>query len=165
MQIRPEQPHDIDLIGKLITAAFAAAEHRSGTEAAIVDALRRAGALTLSLVATEGENLVGHVAFSTVLIDGVDRNWFGLAPVAVEPVWQRRGIGQSLIRAGFHRLRELGAQGCVVLGEPAYYKRFGFETDPTLRFAAAPAEYFLRLAFAAQAPSGRVTYHSAFEAG
>lgn len=163
MLIRPEQPEDTDAIRALTTEAFASAPHSSGTEAAIVDALRAAGALTLSLVASEGNEIVGHVAFSPVTIDGAERGWFGLGPVSVRPGRQRGGIGSGLIREGLRRLRESG--GCVLLGDPAYYGRFGFAADPALVLEGVPPGYFMRLAFGAETPAGTVRYHAAFDAG
>ena len=165
MHIRSEQPGDIAAIRSLTTAAFADLPYSSHTEAAIIDALRGAGALTLSLVAAEGVELLGHAAFSPVLIDGEDRGWYGLGPVSVRPGRQRHGIGQALIRAGLAMLQDRGAAGCVVLGEPGYYGRFGFESDPGLRYADVPAEYFQRLVFHGPPPAGTVTYHPAFAAG
>jgi putative acetyltransferase len=164
MEIRPEHPEDIKVIRQITKAAFAPIEHSSQTEAAIVDALRNAEALTVSLVAVTDGEVVGHVAFSPVMIDGEDRGWYGLGPVSVRPDRQKEGIGGKLIREGLARLAQAGAKGCVVLGEPAYYKRFGFENDPGLRFEEAPAEYFMRLAFEGAPPSGRVTYHDGFNA-
>ena len=162
--IGPERPEDADAIRAVTTAAFADAAHASGTEAAIVDALRKAGALTLSLVAREQERVVGHVAFSPITIDGTDRGWYGLGPVSVDPTRQRRGIGRALILHGLSRLRERAAAGCVVVGDPAYYRRFGFAPDPALRLDGVPPEYFLCLLFAAAPPAGTVGYHSAFDA-
>lgn len=163
MQIRPEQPADCDAIRALTTEAFATAPHSSGTEAAIVDGLRAAGVLTLSLVVVEGEEIVGHVAFSPVTIDGAERGWFGLGPASVRPDRQRGGIGSELIREGLRRLREIGAAGCVLLGDPAYYGRFGFTNDPALVLEGVPPEYFMRLAFGAEMPAGTVRYHAAFD--
>ncbi|MGX5736460.1 GNAT family N-acetyltransferase [Bosea thiooxidans] len=167
MPIRAEQPGDIDAIRALTTEAFATAPHRSGTEAAIVDGLRAAGALTLSLVAVAGDGtdaaLLGHVAFSPVTIDGADRGWFGLGPVSVRPGRQRGGIGSALIREGLRRLRASGAGGCVLLGDPAYYGRFGFAADPALVLEGVPPEYFMRLAFGGDVPAGTVRYHAAFD--
>lgn len=165
MQIRAEQPGDIDAIRALTTAAFATAPHRSGTEAAILDGLRAAGALTLSLVAVEGDAIVGHVAFSPVTIDGAERGWFGLGPVSVRPDRQRGGIGSALIREGLRRLRASGAGGCVLLGDPAYYGRFGFAADPALVLEGVPPDYFMRLAFGGEVPAGTVRYHAAFGVG
>lgn len=163
LTIRPERPEDIVAIRAVVGAAFAGAEHSSGTEAAIVDGLRAASALTVSLVAILGDELVGHVAFSPVAIADEARDWFGLGPVAVQPDRQRRGIGDALIRDGLRRLREAGAHGCVVLGEPAYYRRFGFVSDPMLRFPGPPPGYFQRLVLQGESPSGIVRYHPAFD--
>ncbi|MGO4286439.1 GNAT family N-acetyltransferase [Bosea sp. TAB14] len=163
MPIRPEQPADAAAIRALTTEAFAAAPHSSGTEAAIIDSLRAAGALTLSLVAVEGDEIVGHVAFSPVTIDGAERGWFGLGPVSVRPGRQRGGVGSGLIREGLQRLREIGAGGCVLLGDPGYYGRFGFAADPALVLEGVPPEYFMRLAFGAGVPAGTVRYHAAFD--
>lgn len=163
MLIRPEQPHDIAAIRQLTADAFAGVEHSDQREPAIIDALRDAGALTLSLVAVEeGGTIVGHVAFSPVTIDGEDLGWFGLGPVSVRPDKQGRGIGAALIRQGLDTLRQEGAAGCVVLGDPNYYRRFGFENDPNLRYPAAPPEYFMRRAFNDAVPRGEVAYHAAF---
>lgn len=162
MIIRSEEAHDRGAIRAIITAAFAEMEHSNQTEARIVDALREAGALALSLVAIESGELVGHVAFSRVTIDGTDLGWYGLGPVAVRPDRQGRGIGAALIRAGLEKLRTAGATGCVVLGEPAYYGRFGFEVDSQLRLPDVPSEYFQALAFNGTVPRGIVAYHAAF---
>lgn len=165
MEIRDETPADAAAIRHLTALAFAGAEHASGTEAAIPDALRRTGALTLSLVAATGAEIVGHVAFSPVTIAGADHGWYGLGPVSVLPAHQRAGIGAALIRAGLDRLRLDAAAGCVVLGDPAYYTRFGFAPHPGLRFDGAPPEYFLALALTGAPPAGAVVYHPAFYAG
>lgn len=162
MLIRPEQPHDIAAIRQLTADAFAGVEHSDQSEPAIIDALRDAGALTLSLVAVEDRSIIGHVAFSPVTIDGEDLGWFGLGPVSVEPDSQGRGIGAALIRQGLDTLRQEGAAGCLLLGDPNYYRRFGFENDPKLRYPAAPPEYFMRREFNDAAPSGEVQYHAAF---
>lgn len=164
MEIRQERPEDSEGIRQITKAAFEPIEHSSQTEAAIVDALRSAGALTVTLVAVADGDIVGHVAFSPVTIDGADKGWYGLGPVSVRPDRQKEGIGGALIREGLARLAQAGAKGCVVLGDPAYYRRFGFENDPDLRFEGAPAEYFMRLTLDGAAPSGSVTYHAGFDA-
>jgi len=163
MQIRPEEEKDIVAIRQLTKAAFAVVEHSSQTEAEIVDALREAGALTISLVAVDDGEVVGHVAYSPVMIDGVDRGWYGLGPVSVRPDRQGQGIGGRLVREGLAHLVKAGARGCVVLGDPDYYKRFGFENDADLYFEGVPAEYFMRLAFETSIPKGRVNYHEGFD--
>lgn len=165
MFIRVEKPADEEAIGAVITSAFLEAEYSSGTEAAIVEMLRKADALTVSLVAIDGVKVIGHVAFSPVSIDGLNDGWFGLGPVAVDPDCQREGIGGALIEAGLADLKEQGARGCVVLGEPGYYGRFGFAADANLILEGVPPEYFQRLSFDGSSPCGSVTYHPAFGAG
>ncbi len=159
--IRPERPGDAAAIRAVTAAAFAGAPHASGTEAAIVDALRDAGALSLSLVAIEAGKVAGHVAFSPVTIAGREAGWLGLGPASVRPDLQRRGIGSALIRAG---LDQSAAAGCVVLGDPGYYARFGFVPDPGLTYAGAPPAYFVALPLAGPVPRGAVAYHPAFGA-
>ena len=122
-------------------------------------ALRSAGALTVSLVAEQEGELFGHVAFSPVTIGQEDRGWFGLGPVAVQPGHQNRGIGSKLIEAGLAQLRSSGASGCVVLGEPEYYARFGFRADPRLTFPGPPPEYFQALRWSDHSAQGEVAYH------
>src|SRR5690606_18603384 len=113
-------------IHTLVAAAFDGHPHSDGSEPAIVDRLRADGDLTISLVAEDGGEIVGHIAFSPVTISDGNEGWFGLGPVAVAPQRQREGIGAALIEHGLALLRERGSAGCVVLGDPAYYGRFGF---------------------------------------
>lgn len=162
MHIRNETPQDAAGIRRLTDDAFRNATHSSGKEGEIVDALRAAKALTLSLVADEGGAIVGHVAFSTVLIGGEDKGWHGLGPVSVLPVRQGEGIGGKLIREGLALLRGAGAKGCVLLGDPGYYGRFGFKTGPRLKLPGVPAQYFQCLPFGPDIPEGDVAYHMAF---
>jgi putative acetyltransferase len=162
--IRPEGAADAAAVRSVTAAAFRAAPHASGTEAAIVDALRAAGALSVSLVAEEGGAIIGHVAFSPVTIEGQRPGWYGLGPVSVHPDRQGLGTGSRLIRCGLERLRTAGAQGCVVLGDPRYYGRFGFRPDAALTYLGAPSEYFQCLSFRGSTPVGIVTYHPAFMA-
>jgi putative acetyltransferase len=164
MQIRPERPEEVAAIRILTDTAFKDVLHSDQTEARIVEALRTAGALTLSLVAIQDGEVVGHVAFSPVRTNGAANDWYGLGPVSVRPERQRGGIGQALIRDGLDRLRSAGAAGCVVLGDPAYYGRFGFEYDPELCYGDVPPGYFQRLTLRGAPPKGEVTYHHGFEA-
>ena len=165
MKIRSETPADEAAISTVITEAFLEAEHSGGNEAKIVERLREAASLTVSLVATDGDRIVGYVAFSPVTIDGRSDGWSGLGPVAVVPDRQRHRIGSALIEAGLAQLRLQGSRGCVVLGEPGYYRRFGFAADPNFRLAGVPAEYFQRLIFDGQPRGGLVEYHPAFGSG
>lgn len=162
MEVRNERPGEDVEIGVLITEAFLTAAHASGTEAQIVAGLRAAGALTHSLVAVEGEAIVGHIAFSEVLIDGAACGWFALGPVAVIPKRQGEGIGGALIRAGLSRLEAQGAAGCVLVGDPGYYGRFGFAADPAQHVDKVPGGYVLALPLAGPPVPGVITHHPAF---
>ena len=164
MTIRQERPEDAIAIRAITNAAFKDMPYSDQTEAKIVDALRSSGALTLSLVASEGGEILGHAAFSPVRINGLSGGWHGLGPVCVRPNQQRKGIGQSLIRRGLRQLRSMKAARCVVFGDPAYYGRFGFESDQRLFYADAPPGYFQRLVLWGDAPTGEVTYHPSFDA-
>lgn len=163
-RLRPETLADAPAIRMLTAQAFAPVTHSSQSEAAIVDALRAAGALTLSLVAETAQGLVGHVAFSPVTIEKRDCGWFGLGPLSVLPEMQRRGIGAGLVREGLARLAGQGAKGCVVLGNPAYYGRFGFSAQTGLRYPGAPPHAFQSLLLAGVMPEGVVAYHAGFAA-
>ena len=160
--IRHERLGDEAAIADLIGKGFANSEHSDGSEAAIVARLRVAQALTLSLVFADGDQIVGHVAFSPVTISKEVSGWFGLGPVAVDLAWRRKGIGAALIGAGLAELRLSGATGCVVLGDPGYYARFEFRPVPQLRYPHAPAQYFQALAWNGEIPAGEVSYDLAF---
>ena len=165
--LRDERASDVDAIGRVIVAAFADEPQQGRFERQIVDALRAEGVLSASLVAERDERVIGHVAFSPVSIGGEpagNQQWYGLAPLAVLPECQRQSIGAGLVRTGLDALRRRGAHGCVVLGDPVYYARFGFLPSGDLVFADAPPEHFLALSFdeAAPRPSGEVRYHDVF---
>ena len=110
MEIREEQPGDHRAIYALIQTAFSDKDFSSGTEGPIVDALRREGDLTLSLVATRSDLLVGHIAFSPVTIDGQSKDLFALGPVAAKLDLRSQGIGSALINAGLARIKAAGAR-------------------------------------------------------
>lgn len=162
--IRPESPDDVAAIHAVTMAAFLNAPHTQHTEHFMVEALRKAGALTLSIVAEQAGEVVGHVAVSPVSISDGTAHWCGLGPISVTPEWQGQGIGSLLTRAALQRLREQGAWGCVVLGDPAFYARFGFKPEAGLVLHGVPAEYFQALALGGPLPRGEVMYHAAFSA-
>ena len=118
--LRLEQSGDEPQISSLLAIAFP-----SDAEASLVENLRSARRLVLSLVAVEQNQIVGHVAFSPVTLGGVEIGW-GLAPVATLPQRQRQGIAARLIEHGLEFARRAGIKTAVVLGSPAYYGRFGF---------------------------------------
>ncbi|MEK6238312.1 MAG: N-acetyltransferase [Planctomycetales bacterium] len=162
--IRRETPSDVPTIAALTEAAFRNAPHAGHTEHFIVDALRAAEMLSVSLVAEMNGALVGHVAISPVAVsDGAD-GWFGLGPISVLPERQRQGIGSQLMEHALSELNQLNASGCVVLGDPKFYARFGFQANPNLVLPEVPPEYFQTLALGAEIPRGEVTYHDAFNA-
>ena len=127
VQIRPERPDDVDVIDRLTTAAFEPQWFSDGSEAPIVRALRASGDLTLSLVAEDDGDVIGHVAFSPVTIDGSHDGWFGLGPISVRLDRQRRGIGRALVAEGLRRLRAREARGCALIGD---YDFSGYHENP-----------------------------------
>jgi len=123
MIYRPEQPSDIDAIQAVNQAAFP-----TEAEARLVDALRDSGRLIISLVAEETGKIVGHIGFSPVTLSTAPDNTsgIGLAPLAVLPDRQRRGIGSQLVKAGLEACKQAGFTYVIVLGDPGYYGQFGF---------------------------------------
>ena len=161
--IRSERATDAESISQVTYAAFLGKFSDHPTEHLIVDGLRGAGMLTLSLVADADGKVLGHVAFSPVTINNEFIGWYGLGPVSVVPELQKQGIGSKLIRAGLAKLRELDAKGCVLEGSPDYYQRFGFKPYAGLTYHASPApEFFMALPFYEEVPEGAVEYHKAF---
>lgn len=164
IHIRNEQSSDIQAIFDLTKAAFNDQEYSSHTEQFIVNALRNSNQLRVSLVADYDNKIVGHIALSPVIISDGSTDWYGLGPISVMPEYQGQGIGSKLMNAGLSAIHELGATGCVLLGDPEYYARFGFKPDSRLVLQGVPAEYFQILAFDKYIPVGNVTYSDAFNA-
>ena len=166
---RPETASDIAAIEALTLAAFDQHPHHAPgapvTEHHIIAGLREAGDLALSLVAVDGNQLIGHCSFSPIRIQHQASDWLVLAPVSVAPARQRQGIGGKLIRSGLQILTARGVPGVVVLGDPGYYGRFGFHARHALVHDGAPAEYFFAQALqdlGAAIPGGSVQFHPAF---
>lgn len=166
MEIREEMSQDALGVYEVNERAFGRPD-----EAILVERLRAERAVSLSLVALEADRVVGHVLFSPVSIqhdEGGEQTAVALGPAAVLPEWQRRGIGMVLIREGLARCGELEKTAVVVLGDPAYYRRFGFQ--PASRFGirntfGAPEEAFMALELAPGAlagVSGVAHYHPIF---
>jgi len=162
IQIRPETAADIQQIEDLTVAAFLNAPHTDHTEQFIVKALRNAGALSISLVAEDESRILGHVALSAVSVSDGASGWYGLGPISVLPTEQGKGIGSRLMKAAIEQLKALDANGCVLLGEPAYYERFGFKAVAGLELPGVPPEYFQALLLQGNCPQGTVSYHQAF---
>jgi len=161
LEIRDEAPADIEVIRAITKAAFEGKPYSDQMEAEVIDGLRTAGAIGLSLVAVSDGEVVGNVVFSDVTIDGM-AGWVGLGPVSVKPEWQRGGIGSALIEAGLDRMRATGASGCVLVGDSGYYSRFGFKTVPGLGYDGVPDEYVMALPFGDSLPQGLIAFHPAF---
>lgn len=161
--IRNAKPQDYPAIYEVIKTAFLGQMHSNHKEQIIVQKLLKDNALALSLVVEQDGAICGYVAFSPVGISDGSRYWYGLGPVAVLPEFQKRGFGKKLILEGIKRLEMINAQGCVVLGEPHYYNRFGFINQPTVILEGVPQEYFMALALNhSKMPTGTVSYHPAF---
>lgn len=163
MELRAETPSDHETIYRLTKAAFAPMPFSDGTEADAITALREAGDLALSLVATGDAGIVGHIAFSPVFVDGHGNGWFGLGPVSVWPHLQRTGIGSALVKEGLFRLRQTRADGCVLIGDPRYYSRFGFASGNGLIYRDLPSQLVQWLAFGERRPSGVLRFSPGLE--
>ncbi|WP_114192202.1 GNAT family N-acetyltransferase [Edaphovirga cremea] len=123
MLIRVEIPVDAAGIDSLLRRSF-----KTGDEADLVQQLREDGLLTLGVVATDDEGgVVGYAAFCPVELGGEDRQWVALAPLAVDESLRRQGLAEKLVYEGLDSLNEFGYAAVVVLGDPAYYGRFGFK--------------------------------------
>jgi len=162
MNIRKEKKSDIKAIFEITKQAFANHPVSQGTEQFIINALRKDNALTISLVAEIEGKVVGHIAFSPIAISDGSCDWYTLGPISVQPKFQRQGIGHALIREGLSQLKSLGAQGCVVVGPPEYYNRFGFKSYPNLSMQGVPQQYVLALPFNEKMAIGSITHHHAF---
>lgn len=162
--IRDETSSDVDAITDVTVLAFKTLEISNHTEQFIIEALRAANALTVSLVAERDGRVIGHVAFSPVTISDGTPNWFGLGPVSVLPEYQRQGIGTALIQEGLSRLKNLNAAGCCVVGHPDYYRKFRFENPSGVALEGVPPEVFFALSFDGRIPEGTVVFHEGFKA-
>jgi putative acetyltransferase len=165
MKIRHETSGDETAIHHLTAKAFEPMEYSDGSEPAIIDRLRADGDLELSLVAIVENEIVGHIAFSKVTIGGSDNNWFGLGPVSVAIDRQKSGIGSKLINEGLAQIKANGAQGCVLIGDPAYYSRFGFKSDKRVTYNGFPNEFVQWLSLDGSVPIGEIKYRRAFDGG
>jgi putative acetyltransferase len=161
MNIRFEQPGDIEKIREVNLQAF-----ETETEANLVESLRNADVELISLVAEENGEVIGHILFSPVILG--DLKIMGLAPMAVLPDRQNKGVGTKLVKAGLQDCEKAGYEAVVVLGHAGYYPRFGFV--PSVNFGIkseydVPPEVFMVKELregALKGAAGTVKYHPAF---
>ena len=160
--IRPETPADHAAIHDITKRAFAPMVYADGNEQDLIGRFREAGALAISLVAEQDGAVVGQVTFTEAFAADGSPGWYALGPVAVEPALQNRHIGSSLIEAGLAKLRGRDAAGCVLVGDPAYYQRFGFRLFPDLCPAGEPAAYYQILPLRETTPESVISFHPLF---
>lgn len=160
MLIRNETAGDIPVIGRLVTEALLMLAQSTGTEASIVEKLRAEGGLSLSLVAEEEGEVVGYLAASPARV-GTQDGWGLIGPLAVLPSRHRQGIGTALMTEALRRLRET-CRGAALVGDPAYYGRFGFRAFPGLGVTGCPPEVVQALPFDGSEPRGELFHHPAF---
>jgi putative acetyltransferase len=164
MLIRAEEQRDRAAVHAVNVSAF-----ETPAEATLVDALRGQAQPLVSLIAEDNGAIVGHIMFSPVSLSGHPAlQIMGLAPMAVAPEHQRKGIGSALVRAGLEQCRQLGFGAVVVLGHPGYYPRFGFSASARFGIGCeyeVPEDVFMLVELQAgflRGASGKVKYHAAF---
>jgi predicted N-acetyltransferase YhbS len=136
--------------------------YADGDEAELVEALRGDNALSVSLVAELDDTVVGQVALSPAQASDGSQAWYALGPVSVLPAYQGAGVGSKLVRAGLDAIVELGADGCILVGDPAYYVRFGFRVSPSNAPVGQPKEAFMVKLLGGRKPRGPISFHPAF---
>ncbi len=156
MGIRPETSNDIPAVRLVHEAAFGRPD-----EADIVDRLRDFAGSYFALVAVDDEEIIGHIAFSPITMSPPQPSLsaLGLAPMAVLPAYQRRGVGSALVRKGLEACRYAGTDAVFVLGHPDFYPRFGFEPTAARGIGnvyGAPPEAFMAVELTPDALRGVV---------
>jgi putative acetyltransferase len=165
LEIRVETETDHGPIRRLTETAFSGKPYAGGDEQDVIDNLRKACALTLSLVATDNSEVVGQATFSPAEISSNTGVWFALGPISVAPERQGERIGEQLIEAGIEHISKLGASGCILTGDPNYYSRHGFEVASEHCPANEPGEYFQLRMIGPERPIGTFRFHDAFYEG
>ena len=161
-EIRKENSTDYGVIRLITEVAFREMPYAGGDEQIVIERLRTANALTLSLVAVVEEEVVGHIAFSPAKAADDSCPWFALGPVSVLPDLQRQGIGSVLIESGLGQIEDLGALGCILTGNPNYYRRFGFALSPKNVPQNETEEFFMLKLFKDARATGPFRFHEAF---
>ncbi len=159
-RILQASPGDDDTVRALLTQAFGGA-----VEAKLVDDLRKDGDLPIALVAEARDEIIGYVACSPLLLEGSEARGLAVAPLAVALQWQGHGLGKALMREMQSHATALGYDFLIVLGDPAYYARFGYEVKAAERFETpynGPYLQVLDLTDQGKTASGVITYAPAF---
>lgn len=165
IEIRPERNEDAPAIWHVTELAFRGKPYAGGNEQDLIDNLRNAGLLLLSLVAIDDGELVGQISFSQAALDNDNEDskaWYALGPVSVTPTRQGEGIGAALIEEGLARLTDIGARGCILTGNPNYYQKFGFELSADNVPVNERPEYFMVKVLDGEKPSGRFAFDPTF---
>jgi len=165
IHIRPERPSDREAIYEVTRRAFTGVPFAAGDEPELIDNLRGAGLLFLSLVAEDGDTIVGQITFSPAAISNGTGPWYALGPVSVEPGRQGEGIGTRLVREGLNAISARNALGCVLTGNPLYYRRFGFELRPKNCPLNEQEGHFMVKLLADIEPEGSFAFHDLFYGG
>ncbi|MCL6587930.1 MAG: N-acetyltransferase [Anoxybacillus sp.] len=166
--IRKERENDITQVSQVIKLAFESAEYSNGDEHHLVNRLRKSSAFIpeLSLVAQYQQEIIGHILFTKIKID--QHTSLALAPLAVLPAFQRKGVGKKLILEGHRIARELGYSSVIVLGHPTYYSQFGYTPASKWNIKAPfdiPNEVFMAIELVPNSLkriSGKVEYAQEF---
>ena len=159
--IRPAEERDREAIRAVETAAFGGMG-----EAMLVDSLVAANDVILELVAERDGGIIGHVLFSRIFVDADGGRFSGvaLAPAAVEPQWQGKGVGRAMIADAHARLEAMGERLSVVLGNPDYYGRFGYTHERAAQFSSIyQCDALQALAWGDAPRTGRLVYATSFD--
>ncbi len=163
LTFRHETAEDIATLHALTYAAFLPMEFSDNSEAAALDQLREDGDLLLSLIAERDGAIVGHIAFSPLSIGGQTLDWVALGPISVTPSLQKQGIGTALIAEGLQQMRESGARGCGLVGNPTVYGRSGFTSDAGLTYQGLPQALVQYVHWSGPMPKGEFLFAPGLE--
>ena len=161
--LREERSGEAAAIHAMVTRAFDGHPYSDGDEQHVIDRLRDDGDLLLSLVAVEGETILGQITYSPAILMNGDLGWVVLGPVAVEPSRHGQGIGRALIEAGDAIMKERGVKGITVLGNPEIYSRFGFAQNTPMWLAGELGWAFQVKSLGADIPTCEQRYVRAFD--
>lgn len=163
VKIRAARDDDGKAIHALTRDAFAPMWFADENDQHIPARLRADGDLALSLVAVT-DKIIGHVAFSPASITNAVGDWYALGPISVKAAFQHQGIGTLLAKTGLAQLKEIGAAGCVLTGNPDVYRPMGFSNDHTLTYGTLSPQYILYLMLNGSIPTGEITFAPALQA-